>query len=302
MVGPEKLPAHGVERLDEVEHLEHGEALRRRRRFVDLHAAIRRRHRLAPGGVLAGEVPLVEEPAGRPREARELACGLAAVEAVAAGAGDAVERAREIGIREPRAGARQCPAGREDRARLGVENVRRRRSGCDLLRDAGGHREPIARVTDCRCETARERHLAVRRVRFAPARDAAGDRQRARQHAAVGDLAQAARSHRLDRCARRGASAAAEVAHRVAPGIEDQPERVPADARHVRVHDRQRRGCGDRRVHRRAARLQDLHPGCRRERVRRGDEAPRGHRHRAAGLDHAAPVFGMKRRATPLLQ
>ena len=159
-------------------------------------------------------------------------------------------------------------------------------------REPRGHREPVASVVDRRRQAPRERQLAVRRVRLAPARYAAGNSQRARQHAAVGDLAQPAPTHRFDRCARGGAAAAAEVADRITRRVVDQPERVAADAGHVRVDDAQRRGGGDRRIDRRPPGLQDLHARGGRERMRAADDAPRGHRHRAAGLDHAAPVFG----------
>src|SRR5439155_5585417 len=78
MIGAEERPE--LERLDEIEHLEHREALRRRGRLVDRDAAIGAADRLAPVGALRGEVVFGKEAA----ELGELCRHLAVVEAGAA--------------------------------------------------------------------------------------------------------------------------------------------------------------------------------------------------------------------------
>jgi hypothetical protein len=120
---------------------------------------------------------------------------------------------------------------------------------------------------------------------LAPARDRAGHGERRRQHAAVRDLGEAARVEPADARARRRAAGAVEVPHPIARRVVDQPERVAADARHVRVEDRERRARRDRGVHGGAARLQRLDPGLRGERVGRDDHAARRHGDRPAGLE-----------------
>jgi hypothetical protein len=63
VIGPEEVALAELERLKEVEHFEHGEALRRRRRLADRDAAIRAADRLAPVRLLGGQVRFGEEAA-----------------------------------------------------------------------------------------------------------------------------------------------------------------------------------------------------------------------------------------------
>src|SRR6267378_8127658 len=87
MVGAE------LERLDEVQHLEHGKALRRRRRLVNGYAAVSAGDRIAPIGALRGEVRAAEESAALSREARQRGGDLALIVAGTPLRGDRFERA-----------------------------------------------------------------------------------------------------------------------------------------------------------------------------------------------------------------
>ena len=89
-----------LEGLDEVQHLEHREALRRRRRLINGHPAVGAGDGLAPVGALRSEIRATEETAVLGREAGERAGDLAFVEASAALSGDRFERARERRIGE----------------------------------------------------------------------------------------------------------------------------------------------------------------------------------------------------------
>jgi hypothetical protein len=80
-----------LQRLQQVEHLQHGEALRRRRGLVDGHAAIAAADRLAPIGLLRGEVAFAEHAAERGEALRHFAL----VEAGAAIRRDGLQRACE---------------------------------------------------------------------------------------------------------------------------------------------------------------------------------------------------------------
>src|SRR5262245_14497595 len=105
-------------------------------------------------------------------------------------------------------------------------------------------------------EAARERELAVALVRRAEARYGAGRGEGRRGEAAKGDLGLAGEF--VERRALRRAAAAVEVAHLARGGVVDEPERIAADAAHVRVEDAERGGGGNRRVDRRAAVAQRL--------------------------------------------
>ena len=100
VVGAEERLAVQVERLEQVQHLEHGEALGRRRRLVDRDVAIAALDRLAPARDLRLEIVAGEEAVVGVGAAHQLARHLAVVEAVPAVAGDRLERAREVGIGE----------------------------------------------------------------------------------------------------------------------------------------------------------------------------------------------------------
>src|SRR3954468_15260105 len=92
LIGTEERPE--LERFDQVQHLEHRESLRRRRRLVDRHAAVGAVDRLGPAGVLRAEVALVKEAA----QLLQPLGYIAAIETVAPLASNRLQRARQPGI------------------------------------------------------------------------------------------------------------------------------------------------------------------------------------------------------------
>ena len=202
IVEPAQLPG-----LDETEHLEHGQALGRRRRLVDRDAAIGRVERLPPLGALRGKVALVEEAAVDPGVARHLGRGLALVEAGAAAGADALEGPREVGIAEPVTG-RERPTLRQEEARgVGIGGERVHGHGRPVG-EPRRHREPIAGVLDRRGEIEAERQAAVVGVRPAPAVHRAGHGERRGQDPLQRNLREPPRPKPLDVGAARGAPAA----------------------------------------------------------------------------------------------
>ena len=245
-VGPEERLFVQLEGLQQVQHLEHGEALGRRRRLVDRHVAIAALDRLAPARRLRLEVVQREEAVVGVGVAHQLARHLAVVEAVPAVAGDGLQRAREIRVLE------DLVVLEEDRRRfrtLGQIIPRRRQP----MREARRHRKAVAREADGAFQAALQRQAAVGGVRHAPARDGAGHGERAGQRTAIGHFVEAAPREGLDRAARGRAAAAVDVAHGVGRGVVDQPEGVAADAGHVGIEDGERGTRRDRRIDGRAA-------------------------------------------------
>src|SRR5262249_38527583 len=114
---------------EEVQHLEGGDALGRRRRLVNGDAAIGRGHRLAPARALLAQVLLGEEAAVGARVARHLARRLALVEAGAAERADALERAREVRVAQtlPGRGRKMAAASGQSARTLSASPVHRAR-------------------------------------------------------------------------------------------------------------------------------------------------------------------------------
>src|SRR3989441_7985006 len=255
--GAEERPR--LERLDEIQHLEHREALRRGGRLVDRHAAIAAADRLAPVRALGGEILLAEEAA----QLGELHRDFAFVEPRAALLADRLQRARER-----RVGKLRLPDG-EKRRRCRI--LRQLAGGLrDPPRKARAHRIAVAGVADRLLKAARERQLSEARMRFAEAGDRAWRRQRGGDDAAEGNFSLV---KTIKRGRRRGAAAAIEIRDLARSGVVDQPEGVAADAAHVRIDDAKRRGGGDRRIDGGAAAAQHAHAGLGGERVRAGHHA-----------------------------
>src|SRR5262245_43568620 len=103
VVGPEERPLRDLVRLEEIEHLEHGESLCRRQRLVDRDTSIAARDRLTPPSVLRAKVGFGEEPTVLARERREVADDLAPIEPRAAAGRDRLDAARKSAMREARA-------------------------------------------------------------------------------------------------------------------------------------------------------------------------------------------------------
>jgi hypothetical protein len=121
-------------------------------------------------------------------------------------------------------------------------------------------------------------------MRLAPACHGGRHGQRARQRAAIGHLGQAALGEGGERAERRRAPAAVDVADAAGLGVPDQPERVAANSRHVRVEHRQRRTRGNRGIDRAAAGAQHLDARLRGKGMRGSDQSVRRARGRTAGM------------------
>ena len=147
------------------------------------------------------------------------------------------------------------------------------------------HRKAIARIADRAFQAALQRQPSIGRMRHGPARDGAGHRERAGQHAAIGHLVEAALGEGVDGAARCRAAAAVDVAHGLRAGIVDQPEGIAADPGHVRIEDREGGAGGDRGIDRRAARAQHFRTGLRGQRMRARHHAVRRESSRTAGAD-----------------
>src|SRR5262249_47519629 len=222
---------------EEVQHLEGGEALGRRRRLVNGDAAIGRGHRLAPARALLAEILLGEEAAVGARVARHLARRLALVEAGAAESADALERAREVRVAQTLPESRRLPAGEENGRRLGAF-----REGTQRLAQPSGtarrHLETVPRAGHRGLEVAGQREPAERGMRLGPAAHGAGRGESRGDDAAAGDLVEAAVAKPLEGARRGGTAARGQEAHGAAAGGPEQPETVAAQGRHVRVNAR----------------------------------------------------------------
>jgi hypothetical protein len=92
-----------VEGLQQVQHLEDGEALRRRRRLIQRDAAVAADQRLAPARVLQPQVVLREEAALGGDEAGQRGADLTGIEAGGAFRCDGLQGSRQTAIAQQRA-------------------------------------------------------------------------------------------------------------------------------------------------------------------------------------------------------
>ena len=280
--------------LDQVQHLQHRDPLGGRRRLVQSDAAIVGRDRVAPLRALRAKVRFGEESAVCARIARELLRDLAFVIGVAPAGADGFNRTREIRIHQALSRARRVAVFQKDRG--GFPVLRQFRRGCgDPVGEAFGHRETFARIAGGRSQIARQRQASMRRMGFAPARHRTRHGERRRQDAAERDFVHAALAESFDRSACRRAAGAVEVADALLLGIVDQPERVSAQARHMRIDDAQGGACGDGRIHRGASRFQDFDAGFGCEGMWTRNHAPRCERRRAACLHSDHGLFFLAR-------
>jgi hypothetical protein len=120
VVGPQVLHRRQVQRLEEVQHLEHGDPLGRGRRLVDGNAPVVPGQWRSPGGALAREIALGHEAAVGARVPRDLAGDLALVELGAAGRGDRLERPRQVRVPQPLLRPGRAPAREKDGRSLPV--------------------------------------------------------------------------------------------------------------------------------------------------------------------------------------
>src|SRR5215211_2193081 len=96
-----------IEPFEDVEHLEGGDALSRRRYLVDLDAPVVGRDGIHPGGLVLGEVLLREVPARFLRSARDAPGYLPVVEGVGPALGDGGEGGRQVRLQEDLSGPRR---------------------------------------------------------------------------------------------------------------------------------------------------------------------------------------------------
>ncbi len=201
-----------------------------------------------------------------------------------AGRRDSLQHQREPAIGELAARARRRAARNEQRERVCVQSVLTG-THLDPAREPSSHRISLPRVLDGGGKVARERQPAVLFMRSAPARHRARNGQRSGKEAAQRDFVHAARAEPVDACAPCGTPAAVQVAHAACFCVVDQPERVAADAGHVRVEHGKRGARRDRGVHRRASGAKRVDSRRGGERVRRNDHAPGRYRRRPASVN-----------------
>ena len=195
VVGAEERLAAQVERLEQVQHLEHREALGRRRRLVDRHAAIGADDRLAPARLLRLEV------AGGEEAVVGLATSAPALSPPRRRRSRTSRRSRSPRSVRARFGFFSTgPCGRKIAAASGLFSS----SGARDVAPVGEprrHREAVARIADRAVEAALQRQAAVGGMRLGPARHRAGHGERAGQHAAIGHFGEAALREGVDRAA-----------------------------------------------------------------------------------------------------
>ena len=264
-VGAERVGVD-AEALDGGEDLQQHEPLRVRRHDAHVEVAVaadERRHQLRAVG---GEVL---EREGRPGRAQALgvpAPDLAAVHRGGAGGGDRLERRAERRHAQDVALLQRAAVREEDLRDAGVGRelgALRQRLG-----QSARHRHPVVRAGD----RGREVAGPVEPRALVAERPPAGDGAR------HGDRQWAALRHRAERGAdlvgvdggRRGA-ARVDGDDVGLLGARDECEQVAADATRLRVHDGERGGGGERRVHRVAAGLEGVGPCLRGGDVRRRD-------------------------------
>ena len=275
---------HGVERvgrqlrhvevLEDAERLQHGDRARAfRRHAADAQAAIRPADRLAHLGRVAGQV-LQRQPAGVGGvRAHRVHDGL--------GDGPAVERLRAALRNRPQRG-RQLRVLQQRafvfRRAVGLEVVRRHRLlvahplGQEAERrvEPRRDREALLGQVDGGLEQRRPRQLAVRGVRHGHHADHAGRAHRQAAGHGVDEVERLAQLQELIGRGRRRRGFAAVVAHELlALAVVVHQERAAADARGLRLHQREHHLHGDGGVEGRAAAAQDGDAGLHRQRIGR---------------------------------
>ena len=164
-----------IELLEDVEHLEGGEALGIGRKLVDLVSAIRRGDRFDPVRAVRREIVGREQSASLRHVGGDRFRDRAAVERVAPFARDRLKSGGELWIREDLASSRRPSI---DQERSGCGRVLGQRGGgrFPLVRNDGRYREPITGVCDRRLERACERDRTEASNELRPAIDRARNR------------------------------------------------------------------------------------------------------------------------------
>ena len=195
VLGAAPLERAEIEPLEDVQHLQDGDALAVRRQLEHAPAAIRRRNRLDPLGAVRAKVLAAEIAAVAADALLDGGRDGAVVKPGAAFVRDQLVRAREPQIRERLADRRRAAAGHEDLGEAGVA-MKLARAGRPCGADDLGHREALARVFDRRREQLAERQAPEARVQLAPAVDGArhADGERARARGSGRDLKPRSRS------------------------------------------------------------------------------------------------------------
>ena len=131
-----------VETFEDVQHLERDEALRARRKFEQIVAAVVCRQRLHPLGAMVGQIAFVDQAVARLHIGRDRASDRSGVERVAAAIRNHVQRRRQPRVGEDLAGPRGLAVRKKRARRRRVEREPFSRLA-PVGRDDLLHREPV---------------------------------------------------------------------------------------------------------------------------------------------------------------
>ena len=257
--------------LQDVQHLQGGDALRVGRNLADRPAAVVGLDRLHPLGLEIGKVVERHRAALLVDDVDDGLRGGTLVVAVAPLFRDAPQGAREVGIAEDLARAGRAAVDQERRARVGVLAEQllgpRPQAGGDLHQG-----EAVLGVEDRRRERHREGQRAEALAQGIPSGHHAGHRDR--EGASLGHLVRSALApHEVGRHRLRGPAAGVQAVELVFLRHVHQREQVSADSAPGRLHHSGGRVGGDGRIDGIAAALEDLHSRGRGERLAGGDDA-----------------------------
>ena len=263
-----KAPLADGELLEDVEHLQRGDALAVGRQLADLPAAVGGLDGLHPLGLELRQVLGRHHAAAFAHHGHDCLRRRTLVEAVATLLRDSPERPRQVGVAERLASPRRLSPNQERRPRLGIV-----RQHLDRMRpQLGGHlhhRKAVLGVPDGRCEIGRQREPAEALVQGRPAGHRPGDGHRvdpAVRQLTLDSLA----FQKLERHSCRGPAARVHPVELVLLRQVDDGEEVAADAVRGGLHQPLGGIGGDRGVHRAPAALEDLRRGLRRQGLARG--------------------------------
>ena len=260
-----------VEPFEDVQHLQRGDALCVRRQLPYVVTAVICRHRFHPFRLVLRQIGRREKPAvplqKRPDDPR----GFAPVKRLAPAGGHPFHRRGQTGIAEHLTLHRRPPARQihHTETRL-IRDIRR--AIRPIVRDHFRHGKALARVTNCRREHILHGQLAELAVQLEPAIHAA--RHTHAQRAALGNLLDPpaldlVRLQHRERERARRTPAGVQPVQPARCRVPHDGEQVPAGAATHRLHDAEHRVRGNRRIHRRAALLEDVQRRLRGQRLAR---------------------------------
>ncbi len=241
--------------FEDVEHLQHGDALTIRRQLEHAPAAIGRRDGVHPLGAVRREVrgPQV---AALPHDALLDSHGnRPGVERIAAVRGEALIDRTEPRVCEGVAGRRRAASRHESRREARIARQRAPSRG-PVIGDHGAYGKTGVRVVDRRRKQVRERQPAETPVQLEPTVDRA--RHAHCQRAVGGDGRETCAREMLRRETERRPAAGVETRQRALLGIPNDRKQVATDAAARRLHEPERGIGRNGRVHRRAAAAQRL--------------------------------------------